>query len=171
MLWWPRGVRGGGPASVRGGCRSGGGGSDRAEHRDGDSGGDRGAGVLASAFGLLVFLLFLLLAAHVLLGLFATSTVRAALNDAATRAAAGGPSGSPADLARLADEAEASLGRMGERTTVELAYVDDDGDGLPDVVEGQAVAVPPGLIPRTLGGTFGVGVVDVSVRIRVERFR
>ncbi|MFP3902352.1 MAG: hypothetical protein ACLFXM_15965 [Acidimicrobiia bacterium] len=136
-----------------------------------DRSGDRGTGVFASAAGLLVFLLFLLLAAHVLIGLFATSVVRAALNDAATRAAAGGPPGGEADLARLADEAEASLGRMGERTTVELAYVDDDGDDLPDVVEGRAVAVPPGLIPRTLGGAFGVGEVDVSVRIRVERFR
>lgn len=134
-------------------------------------GGDRGIGVVSSVAGLLVFLSFLLLAAQVLISLFATSTVRSTLNDAASRAAGAGPSRPPAELAQLAADAEESLGRMGDRTTVDLVYVDDDGDGIPDVVEGRAVAVPPGFVPRSIGGTFGFDVIDVSVRVRVERFR
>lgn len=132
---------------------------------------DTGTGVVSSVAGLLVFLLFLLMAAHVLLGLFATSTVRATLNDAASRAARTGAAGRPADLSRLATDAERSLGRMGERTTITLAYVDEDGDGAPDVVAGRAVAVPPGLLPRGVRRALGADLVDVSVRIRVERIR
>jgi hypothetical protein len=132
---------------------------------------DGGIGVISSVAGLLVFLLFLLLAAQVLINLFATSTVRATLNDAAARAASTGRSGATADLAHLAAEAEASLGGMGDRTTIDLSYVDDDGDGLHDVVAGRAVAVPPGFIPRSIGGMFGFDVIDVSVRVRVERLR
>jgi Flp pilus assembly protein TadG len=133
--------------------------------------GDRGVGTVSSVAGLLVFLVFLLLAAQVLIGLYATSTVRATLNAAASRAASTGADGRPADLARLAAEAEGSLGRMGARTTITLSYVDDDGDGAPDVVAGRAVARPPGFLPRSFRGVVGADRVDVAVRVRVERYR
>ena len=102
---------------------------------------DRGVGMVPTAAGFVVFILFLLLAVQILYGLYATSTVRGTLNDAASRAANGVTS--DADLRRLADDAERSLGGMGDRTTIELWLVDEDGDGVPDVVAGSAVADPP----------------------------
>src|SRR5690606_7771035 len=122
-------------------------------------GDDRGVGAVSSVAGLLVFLLFLLLATQVLIGLFATSAVRAALGDAAARAASAEAARSDADLARIAAEAESSLGRMGERTTIVLRVGDEDGDGVDDVVEGRAVAAPPGFIPRSIGGVLGLDVI------------
>jgi hypothetical protein len=123
--------------------------------------------VISSAAGLLVALLFVVFAAQVLLGLYATSTVRATVHDAASRAANEGAT--PGDLARLADQAEASLGTMGERTTVSLEAVDTDGDGGADVVVGRAVAVPPRVVPRSVGGMVGFDQVRVGVRVRIER--
>jgi hypothetical protein len=125
--------------------------------------------MVSSLAGLTVFLLFLLLAVQVLVGLYATSTIRATLHDAASRAATG--STDPADLARLSDQAEASLGAMGDRTDIELRLVDDDGDGTGDVVAGEAVSVPPRFVPRSVGGMLGFEDVRASVRVRVERFR
>lgn len=126
--------------------------------------------MISSLAGLLVFLMFLLAATQVLVGLYATTTVRATLHDAASRAADGGTA-SPDGLARLADEAEASLGTMGERTEVTLAFEDGDGDGAADAVVGEAVSVPPRFVPSWLGGMIGFEQVTASVRVRVERFR
>jgi hypothetical protein len=133
---------------------------------------DHGAGLVTSVAGVTVVLMFLMLAVQVLFGLYATSTVRATLHDAASRAAAGVPGGAgPAELRRLADEAEASLGAMGERTTVTLRVDDEDGDGLADVVVGDAVAVPPRVVPPSVGGMIGFEEIRASVRVRVERIR
>jgi hypothetical protein len=130
---------------------------------------DRGVGMLPTAAGFVVFLLFLLLAVQVLYGLYATSTVRGVLNDAASRAANG--VATEAELARLADDAERSLGPMGDRTTILLRLVDDDADGVPDVVAGSAVADPPRFVPPPLGRMGGLGDIDVAVRVRIERVR
>jgi hypothetical protein len=110
-----------------------------------------------------------MLATQVLYGLYARSTVRATLNDAASRAANG--VFGDVELLRLAAEAERSLGRMGDRTTITLRLVDDDGDATPDVVEGVAVADPPRFVPASLGGAAGLGEITASVRVRIERFR
>jgi hypothetical protein len=126
-------------------------------------------GTVPTAVGFVVFLVFLLLAVQVLYGLYATSTVRGALNDAASRAANG--AAGDADLARLADDAERSLGPMGRRTTILLRLEDDDADGVPDVVVGSALADPPRFVPPPLGGVAGLDDIDVSVRVRIERFR
>jgi hypothetical protein len=130
---------------------------------------DRGVGVVPTAVGFVVFLVFLLLAVQVLYGLYATSTVRGALNDAASRAANG--AAGEAELTRLADEAERSLGPMGRRTTILLRLEDDDADGVPDVVVGSALADPPRFVPPPLSGVAGLDDIDVSVRVRIERFR
>jgi hypothetical protein len=132
---------------------------------------DRGVGVFSTAAGFVVFLMFLFFAMQVLFGLYATSTLRATLNDAASRAANGPPS--PGELDRLADDAEASLGEMGRRpsTVIELDMVDEDGDGVGDIVEGHAVAVPPRFVPPSVGGMIGFEQISVSVRVRVERLR
>jgi hypothetical protein len=126
--------------------------------------------MVSSLAGLLVFLLFLLVATQVLVGLYATSTVRATLHDAVSRAASGGDT-SPRRLAQLAEDAEGSLGEMGGRTEITLRAEDGNADGVPDVVVGDAVAVPPRFIPRWFGGMIGFEEVTASVRVRVERFR
>jgi Flp pilus assembly protein TadG len=130
---------------------------------------DRGVGMVPTAAGFVVFILFLLLAVQALYGLYATSTVRGTLNDAASRAANGATS--EAELRRLADDAERSLGGMGDRTTIELRLVDDDGDGVADVVAGSAVADPPRFVPAPFRGAVGLDDITVSVRVRIEQFR
>jgi hypothetical protein len=132
---------------------------------------DRGVGVFSTAAGFVVFLMFLFFAMQVLFGLYATSTLQATLNDAASRAA-NGPT-SPGDLDRLVGEAEASLGQMGRRpsTVIELDVVDEDGDGAGDVVQGHAVAEPPRFVPPSIGGMLGFEQITASVRVRVERVR
>lgn len=130
---------------------------------------DRGVGTVPTAVGFVVFLVFLLLVVQVLYGLYATATVRGALNDAASRAANG--AAGDADLTRLADDAERSLGPMGRRTTILLRLEDDDADGVPDVVVGSALADPPRFVPPPLSGVAGLDDIDVSVRVRIERFR
>jgi hypothetical protein len=119
-----------------------------------------------------VFLLFLFFAMQVLFGLYATSTLRATLDDATGRAAAAGRTSST-ELARLAEEAEASLGEMGRRpsTVIELEARDEDGDGVADVVVGRARAVPPRFVPPSIGGMLGFEEVTAGSRVRIERVR
>lgn len=107
---------------------------------------------------------------QVMFGLYATSVLRAVLNDATARAAAGADG---ADLARIAEEARSSLGEMGRRqsTVIELELVDEDGDGLADVVAGRARAVPPRVVPPSIGGMIGFDEITAGTRVRVERFR
>lgn len=126
--------------------------------------------MIGTAFGFVAMLLFLLLAAQVMLGLYATSSLRAVLHDAAAQAASQGRRGG-GDLERLAREAESAMGRMGERTSVSLRYEDSDGDGTADVVVGDAVAAPPRVIPSSLGGMVGFEEVRAGVRVRIERVR
>jgi hypothetical protein len=123
--------------------------------------------------GFLVFILFLFLAMQVMFGLYATSTLRATLHDAAARAAGGGGGAGPAELAHIAEEAEASLGEIGRQpsTVIELELVDEDGDGVGDVIVGRARAVPPRFVPRSLGGMIGFEEVTAGARVRVERVR
>ena len=52
---------------------------------------DRGAGLISTAAGVVVFLVFLLFAVQLLFGLYASSTVTAVANDAAVRAASATP--------------------------------------------------------------------------------
>jgi len=129
--------------------------------------------VFSISVGFLVFLMFLFFAMQVMFGLYATSTLRATLNDAASRAAAGGGTVTAAELDVLAAEAEASLGEMGRQpsTVIELELVDEDGDGLGDVVVGRARAVPPRFVPPSMGGMIGFEQVTAGARVRVERLR
>lgn len=129
--------------------------------------------MFSTSVGFLVFLMFLFFAMQVMFGLYATSTLRATLNDAASRAAAGGGTVTPAELEHLAAEAENSLGEMGRQpsTVIELELVDEDGDGLGDVVVGRGRAVPPRFVPASIGGMIGFEQVTAGVRVRVERLR
>ena len=128
--------------------------------------------MFGTSIGFVVFLMFLFFAMQVMFGLYPTSTLRATLDDATARAATGGGT-SAADLARLAEEAEASLGEMGRRpsTVVELEVVDEDGDGAADVVVGRARAVPPRFVPPSIGGMIGFEEITAGSRVRIERLR
>ena len=126
---------------------------------------------MASIAGVTAFLMFLLLAVQVIFGLYATSTLRAVLHDAASRGADRQAGPAPPDLDRLAREARASLGGMGHRSDIRLRLVDDDGDSVADTVVGDATAMPPRVVPRSLGGMVGFGEIRASVRVRVEQVR
>jgi hypothetical protein len=129
--------------------------------------------VFSASIGLLIFLLFLFFAVQVMLGLYATTTLRATLADAVARAAAGGAPVTPGELEVIAAEAEASLGEMGARpsTVIRLEAVDEDGDGVVDVVVGSAVAVPPRAIPPSIGGMIGFERITAGARMRIEQVR
>jgi hypothetical protein len=92
------------------------------------------------------------------------------LEDAATLAANGGGAG-PAELDQLAAEAEQSLGAVGRKpsTVIDLEIVDEDGDGVGDVVVGHAVVEPPRFAPGA--GVFGFDLITASVRVQVEHAR
>lgn len=127
--------------------------------------GERGAGLISTAAGVLVFLLFVVFAVQLLFSLYASSTVTAVAHDAAARAA----SDPTPDLDRIAAEARAHLGRMGEDAVLTWHSDDVDGDGEADTIALRVVVAPPRLVPRSLGEGVGLGTVDRTARVRVER--
>ena len=128
---------------------------------------DGGVGLLASAAGILVFLVFVLFAVQLLFGLYATSTVTAVANDAATRAAAG----AAPDVELIEADARRSLGRIGDQASFLWSTEDSDGDGVADTVVLEVVADPPRFIPGSIGGAIGLDDVRRTVRVRQEGFR
>lgn len=129
--------------------------------------GERGTGVISSAAGVVVFLVFLLFAVQLLFGLYASSTVTAVANDAAQRAAThGAPS-----LTDIEAEARSQLGQVGDDAEFTWTADDTDGDGQDDTVVLTVVAVPPRFVPRSIGDAAGFGEVRRTVRVRMEGFR
>lgn len=128
---------------------------------------DRGAGLLSTAAGVLVFLVFLLFAVQLLFGLYASSTVTAVANDAAQRAAAAGAP--PFEV--IESDARASLGRVGDDAEFTWTLDDTDGDGVDDTVVLQVIAAPPRLVPTSIGSATGFGDIRRTVRARLEAFR
>ena len=127
--------------------------------------GDGGAGLLSTAAGVVVFLVFLLFAVQLLFGLYASSTITAVANDAATRAASGD---APA-LAVIEAEARDSLGEVGKTATFDWGLDDSDGDGAMDTVVLEVVARPPRFIPPSVGGSIGLDEIRRVVRVRAEQ--
>lgn len=130
----------------------------------GGGAGDRGAGVLASASGVLVFLVFAMFAVQLLFGLYASSAVNAVANDAAQRAA----SRDAPPLAVIEAEARHNLGEVGRSATFRWSEDDSDGDGRGDTVVLEVVATPPRFIPRSIGGALGLDEVRRTIRMRYE---
>lgn len=126
---------------------------------------DRGAGLLSTAAGVVVFLVFLLFAVQLLFGLYASSTVTAVANDAAVRAA----SRDAPSLSVIEADARRNLGEIGSSASFTWATDDTDGDGAPDTVVLEVVARPPRFIPRSIGGAIGLDEVRRTVRVRSER--
>lgn len=125
---------------------------------------ERGAGLLSSAAGVVVFLVFLLFAVQLLFGLYASSTVTAVANDAATRAASADAPG----LELIEAEARQSLGEIGSSATFRWSTDDADGDGDDDTVVLEVVANPPRFIPPSIGGAVGLDEIRRVVRVRTE---
>lgn len=121
-------------------------------------------GAISTAGGVLVFLCFLLGAVQLLFSLYASSTITAVANDAAQRAAA---LGAP-DLSLIEADARASLGAIGDEAIFEWSQADADDDGSDDTVVLRVTAQPPRFVPRSIGDGFGFGVIDRTVRIRIE---
>lgn len=128
------------------------------DHREG------GVGAISTAAGVLVFLCFLLGAVQLLFSLYASSTVTAVANDAAQRAAAQGA----LDIASIEADARASLGAIGDTATFEWAQDDADDDGNDDTIVLRVTANPPRFVPSSIGDGLGFGVIDRTVRIRIE---
>ena len=119
---------------------------------------------MSTAAGVVVFLVFLLFAVQLLFGLYATSTVNAVANDAATRAA-----GADAPALEVVEaQARASLGEVGDTATFSWSEDDADRDGEPDTIVLEVVARPPRFIPPSIGGAIGLDEIRRTVRVRIE---
>ena len=129
------------------------------------AGGEDGAGLLSTAAGVVVFLVFLLFAVQLLFGLYSSSTVTAVANDAATRAA----TADAPPLAVIEAEARASLGEVGKTASFTWDVDDTDGDGAADTVVLEVTAHPPRFIPPSIGGSIGLDEVRRVVRVRTEQ--
>ncbi|MFZ6003797.1 MAG: hypothetical protein ACOYXM_07650 [Actinomycetota bacterium] len=127
---------------------------------------EHGAGLISSAAGIVVFLVFLLFSVQLLFGLYSSSTITAVANDAAQRAAS---SGAPR-LDQIEAEARANLGRVGADARFAWATEDTDGDGLDDTVILSISATPPRFVPPSIGDAVGFGEVRRTARARIEEF-
>ena len=132
--------------------------------RDGTGRDERGAGVIATVAGVTVFLVLLLFAVQVLVGLYATSVVTAATYDAA-KVLAGADAGDSA-LGRANAEAGArsQLGRYGQKAS--FGWENDA-----EVVRLHVQAPRLTLLPRSLVSGVGLSDIERTVTVRVERVR
>ncbi len=130
---------------------------------------EAGAGLLGTLLGVTTFLVLLLFAVHVVLNLYAASTVTAVAFDAA-REVAGADAGPAAQRAAEA-RARSVLGRAGSPEVLRLswAYPSTDGDADPDLVELRVRA--DSLSSFLPGVSLPLSSVDRTVRVRLERHR
>ena len=114
----------------------------------------------------MVFVLFLLLAVQVLLGLYTTTVVSAATLDAANRLArTENPTSAAAQQAQT-DQATASLGGFGRGGHVRFQWTGTSADEVVVTVHATKMT----LLPPAFGSALG-NRIDRIVRVRVERFR
>jgi hypothetical protein len=114
--------------------------------------------------GVAVFVSFLLLAAHVLLNLWVTSTVSAAARDAATRVALSEHGDASTTRAAAIERARAQLGGLGRRAS--FRFEDEPAD---DSVELHVHAPGVGIVPALGRLIPSLSSVDVRVLVRKER--
>lgn len=126
--------------------------------------GEGGAGVISTVAGVTVFLVLLLFAVQVLVGLYATSVVTAATYDAAKVLAGADVGDSAVGRANAEAGARSQLGRYGEK--VSFGW-DNDAE----VVRLRVHAQRPTLLPRSLVSGVGLSDIERTVTVRVERVR
>ena len=118
---------------------------------------DRGVGILSSVFGLLFFLIFMLLAVQILWSLYATTVVTGAAYDAGRTAARTGDPG--AGVARF----ENTIGTY----DAEVSIVVPDGAG---VVTVTITGENPTVLPARFASVLPFGSIDRTIEIRNEVF-
>jgi hypothetical protein len=114
----------------------------------------------------MMFLLFLLLGAHVLIHLYASSVVTANAFDA-VRIVSGSASGPDrAGAAAVAEhEARARMGAFADRVTFRWDKLEGDE------VELTVRADTPDLLPARFARLIDMDVFERQIRLRVEKFR
>jgi hypothetical protein len=118
-----------------------------------------GAGLVSTVFGIAMVLMFLMLAAHVLVHLYATAAVSAAAYDAA-RLASGSDAVTPAAASAHGLDV---LGGFSEKVrTFDVAVGADR-------VRVRVTADSPALLPVVFGRVLGTDAIDRTVTVRVER--
>ena len=126
------------------------------------SGAEAGTGLVGALAGVAAFLGFLLLAAQVLLHLYATSVATSAAFDAARIVSGSG--GGPVVEQTAEAHARRLLGPAADGMSFDWSYTDIDGDGRADVV---ALRVHGGRRPSLVP----LAPVDRTVTVRMERRR
>ena len=125
---------------------------------------DRASGVISTTMGVAVFLSLLLLATHVLLNLWVTSTVDAAARDAATRVALSEEADAPSVRQAAIERTRGQLGSIGSRTT--FVFEDSARD---DSVVLHVHAPGIGLVPALARLIPSLSSVDTRAVVRKER--
>ncbi len=132
--------------------------------------GDAGTGLIATVAALVVFFVFLLFSVQVLVDLYASSVTTSAAFDGA-RIVAGSRADHDDDVAmrgaraRAEARVRAELGTFGRSVTLDWSGTDDDD------VQLRVQGDPPRFLWPGLQHTLGMGHVDRTVRVRVERWR
>lgn len=124
--------------------------------------GEHGSGALSTILGAGVFLLLMLFAVQVLVGLYASSVVNAATYDAAKAVAGSG--GGDAAVSGAEANARSQLGDYGKKVTF------DWSGSTPDFVKLRARAPRPSLLSTVLTGPV-LGDIVRTVTVRVEKVR
>lgn len=124
-----------------------------------------GTGVIGTVLGAGAFLVLVMFAAQVLLGLYTRSVIAAATYDAAVAVAGADLAASPSALADAEANAQAQLGAYGRR--VRFDWHDAD-PRLDTVVRLTARGPRPALLPASLAGAVGLGDIVRTVTVRRE---
>jgi Flp pilus assembly protein TadG len=131
---------------------------------------DRGASLVSTSVAVLVFLVFLLFAVQITVGLFGRSVVTSAAYDGA-RSVAGArvDHGDPGAVARAqsaaVDRMRQQLGDVGTRATFDWSGTDADTVVLRVQADNPRFSIPG------LTGPLATDHIDRTVRARVERFQ
>jgi hypothetical protein len=127
---------------------------------------ERGQSLITSVAAIAVFLGFLMFAVHICVNLYANTTVTANAYDAARRVARAEAEGD--GRAAAADQAEAQLRENLGRYSSRIESIDWTlGD---DVIELHIVVDNPSFLIFS-DADIGVGEIDKTVRVRVEKVR
>jgi hypothetical protein len=121
--------------------------------------GERGAGIVSSLAGVTMFLAFLLLAVHVVLGLYATSIVTDAASAGARRVAGSSVTDDPEAPSRAEATIRDALGALGESASISW-------DLAPDTVAVTVRVSRPGFLRA-----ISTGSIERTVRVRREVLR
>ena len=121
--------------------------------------GERGAGIVSSLAGVTMFLAFLLLAVHVVIGLYAASVVTDAATAGARRVAG----------SLLTDDPDAPIGAEAKIRTA-LGALGDSASITWDL-DPDTVAVTVRVRRPTFLRAFGAGSIERTVRVRREVLR